>query len=243
MNLDTVREMIQLETSRKSAADDQNVVRAIAGVCRKHYRKKFRFNTVTIELKLNGEFTERSPDPSLNEITTGIPPDEVTTYYFPKDLLRSIRMSRLEWSPNVPIDEYTSLELSRRWSQTVSGIPRGMAWDGSDRFQIRPVVEPSYQVDFNYIRDIARPVLVVEEGRFILRDSITNEKFDGDTQSPWFDEAQDLTVYGSCYRLFMGTYGDSEKATRYRQLETEARRELEGYDAMMTGPRSARAHY
>lgn len=243
MNLGTVREMIQLETSRSSAADDIHVLRAIASVCRRHYRKKFRFNTVTTLIQLNGEITERSPDPNSIVIVTGTPPDEVTTYYFPKDLLRSIRMSRLEWSPNVQIEEYSLLELSRRWSQTVTGIPVGMAWDGQDAFHIRPLVEPAYQMQINYIRDVGRPVVTLEAGTWIARDSVSGEKFSDDTESPWFDEGQDLIVYGSAYRFHMGPRGDTERAQRFKQLELESLADLEGFDSMMTGPRSARAHY
>jgi hypothetical protein len=184
-----------------------------------------------------------SPDGDLeHEIITppGDPPQ--STYYYPWDLLRFKRMSRLEWTPSRRLREYALTDLVARFSENVSGIPRGIAFDGTTMV-VRPVVEPAYQVELNYMKDINRPIHKFVDGVWLMLDSVTGEKMDDETTSPWFDQAQDLIHWSAVNSLSMGVYGDPEKAQMAKVMEKEALRDLATGDQMTSEPRAAKAHY
>ena len=234
MDLGTLREQIKRTTSRTSASADHHIDAAITRSIRKYYRKRFRWNQLEVEMALNGERTERSPSPT--SLYDG------ADYYYPMDLLRSQRLRRLNWAPNRPIDEYSMSTLTQRFSSTVTGIPQGMAWDG-ETLVVRPGVEPGYPVTLSYLRDIGRPEQVIDDGVWIMRNSITKAKMNADAESPWFDEAQDLIHWQSVYDLSMGVYGDTEMAQRAAAMVREVYKELKGSDQMTSEARAAKAHY
>lgn len=236
MDLGTLQEKIYRTTSRKSSTDETHVLDAIEKACRRYHRRRFRFNVTTATIALNGERTERSPDGNLDD--GGDP----ATYYYPWDLLRSIRLSRLEWTPSIHLVEYTLTELTKQFSVNSTGIPQGYAWD-DDELVVRPVVSAGYEIELSYLKDVNRPVLQWSEGIWTVIDSVSGAKMEKTQTSPWFDEAQDLIHWSACNELFMGVYGDMEKAGRAAQMEMRALRDLQRFDSMFQEPRSAKAHY
>lgn len=241
-DLGTLREQIKATTSRRNSKDDHHVNVAISKAIRRYYRRKFRFNTVVIQMALNGERTEMAGGDYLATCIEEPPDPEVCTYYYPWDLLRFIRMSRLEWTPTRHLREYSLTDLTGRFSENLTGIPYGIAFDGTV-IVVRPIVEPAYPVELNYMKDTGRPISKWVDGNWLMLDSVTGEKMADDTTSPWFDQAQDLIHWAACYELYMGVYGDLEKAQAAKQMERESLKELERGDQMTSEPRSAKAHY
>ncbi len=147
--LGTLREKIKRTTSRRSAADDHHVYDAIESICQRHYRRRFRFNVRLQQFDLNGEMTERSPDGNL---TNGLP-DPDTVYYFPWDLLRIIRLSRMgNENPRIPMEAMTLSDLTSRWgywnwSFWERGLPRGYAMEGQDKLWFRPGLSAPYPIE------------------------------------------------------------------------------------------------
>lgn len=244
-DLGSLREQIKSTTSRRSSKDDHHVDAAICRAIRKYYRREWRFNTFVIDMALNGERTEMSPDGNLAILDPDpTPPGEEDqySYYYPWDLLRHKRMSRKEWTPSRHIVEWSLTDLTSRWSENLTGIPRGLAWDG-EILVVRPIVEPGYPVEFNYMADVTRPIQKWIDGNYLLLDSVTGEKMNDETIGPWFDQAQDLIHWAATYLLSMGVYGDAERAQMAKAMELESKRELERGDQVTSEPRAAKPIY
>lgn len=241
-DLQTLREQIKRTTSKKSASDDHHVNDAIAKACRKYYRRAFRFNTTTISMALQGERTEQAQGDYLSLSLPEPPGPDVTTYFYPWDMLRHKRMSRVEWSPRRHLVEYSLTDLTANFPDELTGIPYGIAYDGKVMV-VRPIVEPGYPVTFNYLQEVERPMVKFEDGKWLMINALTGEKMEDETTSPWFDEAQDLIHWAAVYSLSMGVYGDPERAQMAGPMELQALRDLERGDQMTSEPRAAKAHY
>lgn len=239
MNLGTLIEKVQATTSRSSAADDIHVMNAIDSVCRRYYRRKFRFNTRTKQFKLNGEVTQRSLDGSLEDTTD----PENPIYYFPIDVLRSIQLRRLDRSYSNQIDEWDLTNLQGSLNPDTDGIPRRFAWEGDYAIHVRPVPEPGYEVELNYLAEIGRPVMKWLDGKWEWVEPITGAKIGKEYENAWFNEGIDLLHWAAVNELCMGVYGDMERASMAGQQEIRALRDLEKFDVMTQQARQAKAHY
>lgn len=148
---------------------------------------------------------------------------------YPQDFLKTrvmtLIVSNYSYGTLDPINikEYRDLNVTSNWR----GYPEKFLID-SGEIILWPAPNGVYTITVDYTKNIGTPIATWNDDDSVwnFTNSLTNVAVDSTDSNAWYDEASDLTIFGTKEYLSANVYKDMEDAGVNRKLKESARKQL-----------------